>query len=73
MTHTPTVLNPLRCRQVKGYLKASRIEVQSVPVMIPPPGQKQEFGKLTLKKEGGAVKGFEYQCVCGHKDYFVCE
>lgn len=61
-----------------NHAKASLLKADSVswapqPVRIPPPGTVSEFGKLTLQKENGTVKGFEYQCVCGHKDYFVCE
>ena len=60
-------------RRNTACLKANAVTLALQPVMIQPMGKHSEFGKLTLKKENGAVKGFEYECVCGHKDYFVCD
>ena len=65
--------NDERVRQAPGFLEASCVSLAADPICLPSPGKSNENGKLTLKKENGAVKGFEYQCVCGHKDYFVCD
>ena len=66
-------LHDERTNQAPGFLEASSVSLAAEPVCLPSPGKGVENGKLTLKKENGAVKGFEYQCVCGHKDYFVCD
>jgi hypothetical protein len=57
------------------FLKSTAVSWIKQPVRIPTPCQAHthENGTLTLKKENGTVKAFEYQCVCGHKDSFVCE
>jgi len=60
-------------RRNRTFLKADSITLGVKPVLVTTNPGVGEFGKLTLKKENGAVKGFEYECVCGHKDYFVCE
>ena len=60
-------------RRNKTFLKADSVTLGVKPVVVSANPCAGEFGKLTLKKENGAVKGFEYECVCGHKDYFVCE
>ena len=60
-------------RSKTGFVRADFTVWMPQPVKIPPPGASAELGKLTLNKENGIVKGLEYQCVCGHKDYFVCE
>jgi hypothetical protein len=60
-------------RSSGSVLKADHVEMDSHPFVLAPAHKHGESGRLTLSKENGLVKGFEYQCVCGHKDYFVCE
>lgn len=57
------------------FLKSNAVSWTRQAVRIPMPGQPapHENGTLTLTRENGAVKAFEYKCVCGHKDSFVCE
>ena len=55
-----------------GIVEGGNVTIANKPVSLPLPNS-VHGGKLTLRKENGAVKGFEYCCVCGHRDYFVCE
>lgn len=57
----------------RGFLKADSVKLSSDPVVIASDNKHCDFGKLTVKRENGVVKGFEYQCVCGQREYFVCE
>jgi hypothetical protein len=60
----------------KTLLRANVVTMLPEPVQLPSPDDDPDApnkGKLILRKENGAVKGFEYQCPCGKKDYFVCE
>ncbi len=60
-------------RAASKLLKANSITMAEEPVAIGHAHTHGDGGKLTLKKENGIVKGFEYQCICGHKDHFICE
>jgi len=57
----------------EGFVDGASVALATEPVALRIPARAAGNGKLTLKKENGAVKGFEYRCPCGHKDYFVCE
>ena len=54
-------------------IKANIVRRTSKTVCLHIPGSQSRAGSLTLKKENGTVKGFEYRCICGHTDAFVCE
>jgi hypothetical protein len=57
-----------------GFLRASSTYWMPEPIKIPAPANTTPMGALTVQKEeNGTIKGFEYQCVCGRKDYFICE
>jgi len=57
----------------EGFIVSSNVSFTQKPVALPSPAQQGGSGKLTLKKENGTVKGFEYRCLCGHCDTFVFE
>jgi hypothetical protein len=60
-------------RSNSSILKADSISVADEAFVVGPAPRQAEGGKLTLNKQNGIVKGFEYQCSCGRKDHFVCE
>jgi len=62
-----------KSRISKSFLDAKLVSVAPKPVSLPVPKQQAPSGQLTVKKENGAVKGFEYTCACGQKNSFVCE
>ena len=62
-----------RVRAAQSFVDASHVAVAAQPFFLPAPNQQDATGQLTVKKENGTVKGFEYKCVCGHRNYFVCE
>jgi hypothetical protein len=66
------ITNP-RPQTVKSFLEARFVSVAPQPVSLSVPNQRAGSGHLTVQKENGAVKGFEYTCVCGQKNSFVCE
>jgi len=57
----------------EGFVSGDYVALALEPVVLRLPARQLGNGKLTLKKENGAVKGFEYRCPCGHMDSFVCE
>lgn len=57
----------------EGFVDGNSVALAPDPIALPLPMKHAGNGKLTLKRENGALKGFEYRCPCGHKDYFVCE
>jgi hypothetical protein len=57
----------------EGFVDGSAVALALDPIALPLPTRQAGNGKLTLKKENGILKGFEYRCPCGHKDHFVCE
>jgi hypothetical protein len=54
-------------------VEASQVDLALEPVRLSIPRFPPGSGTLTLKKENGVVKGFEYTCVCGHRDHFILE
>jgi len=54
-------------------IKASAVRRTNNVIYLHVPGEKLPGGHLTITKENGAIKGFEYHCVCGHTDAFLCE
>jgi hypothetical protein len=60
-------------RPGSSVLKAHHVAVAPEAFVLGQSRKSGDTGKLTLNKENGVVKGFEYQCACGRKDHFVCE
>jgi hypothetical protein len=53
---------------------ASQVTMADQPIILPTPkASAPPSARLSLRKEDGVVKGFEYTCTCGERHYFVCE
>jgi hypothetical protein len=53
-------------------LRGVRVRINPLPVRLACPCQ-SDSPNLTVHKENGLVKSFEYRCQCGRTDRFICE